>query len=251
VRQRQFGPAEAVLRTGLLPNQPLETLAQQWAELVHGELALANGDASLVLDIVDQLSAVVPQRAASVAPLLAQLHGSGLALQGHWAEAEAHFRAAVAELRARGAHATLWHVHLRLGQLYKQSDRRKHSERAFGAARVALDAIAEQITDGALRAAFVQRANALIPAAPVLTPRKAAKHAAGGLTERERDVVVLIAGGNSNRQIAATLRIGAKTVEAHISRILSKLGYTSRAQIAAWAVDKGLAPAPPELGADA
>ena len=73
------------------------------------------------------------------------------------------------------------------------------------------------------------------------------RRAFSALPEREREVAVLIAQGKSNREIAAELMIGIKTVEAHISRILAKLGYTSRAQIAAWSVDKGLAPAPPTL----
>ena len=66
----------------------------------------------------------------------------------------------------------------------------------------------------------------------------------GGLTTREREVARLVAQGHSNRQIAQTLVVGVKTVEAHVSHILSKLGFSSRAQIAAWAVQNGLAAAP-------
>src|SRR5262249_29264109 len=73
----------------------------------------------------------------------------------------------------------------------------------------------------------------------------------GGLTPREREVAILIAQGQSNRAIAAALVVGGKTVEAHTSRILPKLGFSSRAQIAAWAVDKGLAHAPQDLDAQA
>jgi non-specific serine/threonine protein kinase len=60
-------------------------------------------------------------------------------------------------------------------------------------------------------------------------------------------VAALIAQGKSNRAIAAALTVGIKTVEAHTTRILTKLGFSSRAQIAAWAVAKGLAPAPTDL----
>ncbi|HXQ36417.1 MAG TPA: LuxR C-terminal-related transcriptional regulator, partial [Anaerolineales bacterium] len=56
-----------------------------------------------------------------------------------------------------------------------------------------------------------------------------------------------IAQGKSNQAIAAELFVGLKTVEAHVTRILSKLGFTSRAQIAAWVVSKGLAEAPQDL----
>jgi len=75
---------------------------------------------------------------------------------------------------------------------------------------------------------------------PSLTPSQAAKRAYGGLTQRERDVAALVAQGRSNREIATTLVVNIKTVEAHISRILSKLHLTSRTQIALWARDKGL-----------
>ena len=63
----------------------------------------------------------------------------------------------------------------------------------------------------------------------------------GGLTERERQVAALIAQGESNSEIARTLLITVRTVEAHITRILDKLGLKSRAEIAAWTVAKGLA----------
>ncbi len=61
-----------------------------------------------------------------------------------------------------------------------------------------------------------------------------------GLTAREREVAGLIAQGHSNRAIAAALVITERTAERHVANILSKLGFTSRAQIAAWAVQKGL-----------
>jgi predicted ATPase/class 3 adenylate cyclase/DNA-binding CsgD family transcriptional regulator len=77
--------------------------------------------------------------------------------------------------------------------------------------------------------------------------REAEKQKYGGLTTREREVTAQIAQGKSNQVIATELFVGLKTVEAHVTRILSKLGFTSRAQIAAWAVAKGLAEAPQDL----
>ncbi|MGQ0600985.1 MAG: tetratricopeptide repeat protein [Anaerolineales bacterium] len=63
----------------------------------------------------------------------------------------------------------------------------------------------------------------------------------GGLTAREREVAALIAQGKSNREIAAAMVVGVKTVETYVTRILNKLGFDSRVQIATWAKDKGLA----------
>jgi DNA-binding NarL/FixJ family response regulator len=56
-----------------------------------------------------------------------------------------------------------------------------------------------------------------------------------GLTPRELDVLRLLAVGHSNRQIAADLFISENTTEVHVSRVLSKLGLSRRAEAAAYA----------------
>lgn len=76
------------------------------------------------------------------------------------------------------------------------------------------------------------------------TSLQAAKHEFSGLTRREREVAALIAQGKGNLEIAASLYIGLRTVEAHVTHILDKLGFNSRTQVAGWAVDKGLANPP-------
>jgi DNA-binding CsgD family transcriptional regulator len=58
-----------------------------------------------------------------------------------------------------------------------------------------------------------------------------------GLTRREIEVAQLVADGLTNRQVAARLVISPRTAESHVENILAKLGYTSRAQIATWAVE--------------
>lgn len=70
---------------------------------------------------------------------------------------------------------------------------------------------------------------------------KLGKHAAADLlTAREREVAALIAQGLTNRQIAAKLVVTERTAETHVQNILNKLGFTSRAQVAAWAAEQGL-----------
>ncbi len=66
-----------------------------------------------------------------------------------------------------------------------------------------------------------------------------------GLTRREREVALLIAQGLTNREIGARLFITEGTARLHVKHILHKLGFTSRAQVAAWAVGHQLAGAPP------
>jgi DNA-binding NarL/FixJ family response regulator len=63
----------------------------------------------------------------------------------------------------------------------------------------------------------------------------------GTLTEREREVLALIADGRSNREIARALVLSEKTVKTHVSNILMKLDLADRTQAALWAVRHGLA----------
>lgn len=63
------------------------------------------------------------------------------------------------------------------------------------------------------------------------------------LTERETDVLRLLAQGQANKEIARNLSIGEKTVKTHVSNILSKLGVQSRTQAALHAMRVGLVPA--------
>ncbi|HEV2358436.1 MAG TPA: LuxR C-terminal-related transcriptional regulator [bacterium] len=62
------------------------------------------------------------------------------------------------------------------------------------------------------------------------------------LTTREREVVRLLARGSTNREIATTLVISGRTAEGHVQSILNKLGLSTRAQVAVWAVDHGFRP---------
>lgn len=54
------------------------------------------------------------------------------------------------------------------------------------------------------------------------------------LTKRELEVAELIESGLSNREIAERLVISKRTAEGHVERILAKLGFSSRAQVAVW-----------------
>ncbi|MGD9485211.1 response regulator transcription factor [Streptomyces sp. TRM70308] len=79
-------------------------------------------------------------------------------------------------------------------------------------------------------------------AAALLSAESAAPGPArgAGLTEREREVLGLIADGRSNREIARTLVLSEKTVKTHVSNILMKLDLADRTQAALWAVRHGL-----------
>jgi DNA-binding CsgD family transcriptional regulator len=63
---------------------------------------------------------------------------------------------------------------------------------------------------------------------------------AAGLTKRELEIAVLVARGMTNKDMAKRLFIAPRTVDAHVEHIRNKLGYHSRAQVAAWATEQGL-----------
>ena len=56
----------------------------------------------------------------------------------------------------------------------------------------------------------------------------------GGLSQREAQVAAYVAQGLTNRQIAAAEHISERTVETHVRHIFAKLGFATRAQLAAW-----------------
>ncbi len=67
------------------------------------------------------------------------------------------------------------------------------------------------------------------------------QHPHDELTEREMDVLRLIAKGKSNQEVADELVIGVKTVKFHVTNILAKLGVEDRTQAAIYAFKHGLA----------
>jgi DNA-binding NarL/FixJ family response regulator len=113
------------------------------------------------------------------------------------------------------------------------------------------DALPEELTTAVK---IVARGDALL--APSVT-RRMIEHfvAAAGprsepptlaeLTDRERDVLTLVAAGRSNREIAGDLVIAEQTVKTHVSRILGKLGLRDRAQAVIAAYESGLVVAQP------
>ncbi len=238
----ELAQAEALLNTEFGRDAPAQTMGQRMAWCAYAELALARSDPELALQITDRLSAsaanISEQRGI---PRLSKLRGKALIALHRTAEAETALRSAKEMTMAQGARPLLWGICVTLGTLYQTQSREAEAEQVFSTARAIIEELAANIPDAHMQKQFFQAAGALLPHTHVTSsPRRAAKQAFGGLTEREREVATLIAKGKSNREIAEQLVVSYRTVETHVGAILSKLAFSSRAQIAVWAVEVGL-----------
>jgi DNA-binding NarL/FixJ family response regulator len=88
---------------------------------------------------------------------------------------------------------------------------------------------------------LVSASAASVVSEPDILPLTAHVRRVDPLTARESEVAQLVARGLTNRQIADQLVIAEATAERHLANIREKLGFSGRAQIAAWAVEAHLA----------
>src|SRR6266566_7214528 len=174
-------------------------------------------------------------------PALLKLRGEALFALDQVEEALSALGEARRGAQEQGALPLLWQIHRSLGRVYAAAKQKPRAHQAFAAAREVIESLAASLDEAELRERFVDAALASLPKEQPRTPRQSAKDAFGGLSERERAIAILIAQGKSSREIAAAFVISQRTVETHVGNIYAKLGFNSRTQIAAWAVEKGLA----------
>jgi predicted ATPase/DNA-binding CsgD family transcriptional regulator len=144
--------------------------------------------------------------------------------------------AAAALLRRRIAEPPSPARRMRLAQLLATA-RASLGEQAYDEVRAHGQAMS---LEGAVRYALGRTQPEAAPTGAAAEPDHA------GLSPREREVAAWVARGLTNRQIAAALVIGERTVDTHVRNILGKLGFDFRAQIASWATERGLAPPLPD-----
>ncbi|MFF5233409.1 ATP-binding protein [Dactylosporangium sp. NPDC000521] len=200
--------------------------AREWIVAMAGvaDVCIALGDRETGAWVYAQLVAFADRQviadplAPGYGPLALPL-GRLARLLGDAKAAVEHLRSALAAGLAMGFAPSTGYAHLELARTaLDQGDR--------AAARAHLDAagdLARRLGLTPLWAAV--EAVASPPAASPLTPR-------------EEEVAALVAEGLSNRQIAERLYLSARTVENHVTHILVKLGFESRARIASWHTDR-------------
>jgi DNA-binding CsgD family transcriptional regulator/tellurite resistance protein len=240
--QQDEARADSILTAAIEADAAMQTIGQRLVWAARAELALARNDPDLALDITDRLIASAANLSGEqVIPRLWKLRGEALAALHRAAEAEAMLRAAQAVAHAQGLRTWLWRICVALGKLYLTQARLGEAEQQFSTARTLIEELAANVSDEHVREQFLSQATTMLPRPRLPLPGRTVKQAYGGLTAREREVAALIAQGKTNRAIAKQLVLSERTVEGHVTNILTKLGCTTRTQIATWAVEKGLA----------
>jgi DNA-binding CsgD family transcriptional regulator/tetratricopeptide (TPR) repeat protein len=236
--------AEEALRALMPPEQSPRNSPERRIVWAWGKLALAQGQPDIALQVAEHLLQSAPGAASAMGtqliPHLLKLKGEALIMLKRLDEAARVLEEAKKGALERQETPIVWQIYCALGRVYRLLRREEEARSVFAAARRAIASLAETIDDAHLREHFSLAALKSFPKEKSVSPNHAAKQAFGGLTTREREVAALIAQGKFNREIAEALVVNERTIETHVSNIMFKLGFTSRTQIAAWTVEKGL-----------
>ncbi len=216
---------------------PRATLGVRALRLARGVALGSIGDWEGALGEVRDFD---PGNAGSI-PCALLVRAQALAGLGRWDDATAALGAARRGAAQQGARPLAWRIEGVHGRLLLARRRRVEARRALDAARAMAESLVAPLDEPELLKHFAEGLSGEAPPAPPRTRAQTAKAQFGGLTRRERDTAALIADGRSNRAIAKALGIGERTVEGYVAAALAKLGFSSRAQIAVWASERGLA----------
>jgi DNA-binding NarL/FixJ family response regulator len=189
------------------------------------EVALATGDLSRAHEAVDGLVEAENARPAPLlAAIVAGLDGEVRLTEGDAREAIRLLRRAESIWRELDAPYDAARVRALLGEALRQLGDADSSALEF---------------DAALRTLRMLGAEPDVRRVEGLAGRPVGR--AGGLSDREAEVLRLVAGGSTNRAIASALGISERTVDRHVSNIYTKLGVSSRAAATAFAYEHDLA----------
>jgi DNA-binding CsgD family transcriptional regulator/tetratricopeptide (TPR) repeat protein len=220
------------------------TFGERYLALARATVALAAGSPRDTLAALATLDA----QEATRTPRVAFLHAQAYVAMERWDESVAWLGEAHAQARAQEARPLLWRITAAQGSVSLSQRRRLEARRLFDTARAEAAALVATLEEPDLKSVFQSCVDRVAPPPAERTARQVAKAAHGGLTRRERDAAALVAHGKSNRAIARALGIGERTVEGYVASALAKLDFASRAQLAVWAAEQGLASAAPPKG---
>jgi DNA-binding NarL/FixJ family response regulator len=244
IAQGQLRLAEEALHEVRSAAENPHQVAERQLLLVWAELDLAQQRPELALQRCEQLLATAPQQAGEtselVIPRIWKCQGEALAALGRKEEAIQMLEEARRGAILQQYLPLLWQIERSLGRAYQRQRRLEQAQQMFTSARQRIALLAESIDDHALREHFELAAYTTLPKEKPISARQATADEYDGLSEREREVAALIGQGKTNTEIAGLLVVSKRTVETYVSRVLSKLGLTSRSQIALWTRDKGL-----------
>ena len=187
------------------------------------EIAIVGGDeatASSAADELDEIASVYESSGLRAAARLSR--GAVQLATGRTEDALSTLRTACSGWTELEAPYDCAKVRVLLARAYRQLGDIESSDRELAAARAAFEAL-----------------GATLDAADVAGPGRAVLP--NGLTEREGQVLALVAAGSTNRQIADELFLSQKTVARHVSNIFTKLGVTTRTAAARFAFEHGVA----------
>jgi len=236
-----IGRARSLLDAVPLQEDGFHTLVERRMLWAKGNLFLSENKPAEALRIAEHLldSKLGPYKAQSI-PALLKLKGEALMALDLWERAKRAWTEAKQGAEQREALPLLWQIHCLLGWLYQEQKNNEGAEKEFANARQVIQSLGASLEEEQLREEFIRSACESLPKEKILSKRQSEAEKFGGLTPREREVARFLSQGKSNREIAERLVLSERTVENHISNILTKLGFDSRSQIAVWVVEKGL-----------
>ena len=211
----------ALIRTALAG--VTDRLARARLLAAQVEIAIAAGDPATASAAADELDAVADvYRSSGLQAAAKRCRGAVLLVTGRTEEALSTLRSACSGWTELEAPYDCAKVRVLLARAYRQLGDIESSERELDVARSAFVELGAEL---AAREAGGER-RATLP---------------NGLTEREAEVLALVAAGSTNRQIADELFLSQKTVARHVSNIFTKVGVTTRTAAARFAFEHGIA----------
>jgi DNA-binding CsgD family transcriptional regulator len=240
--QNQLDLAENLLNDTLPDENQIRTMAQRLIQYGFARLALERENPQKTIEILERLLASSIELSGQEdlqSPYLNYMRGDALRRLNRFSEGRHSLQKARAAAVDLGALPLLWRIHYSLARLEYCEDTQQ-AEHEINYAQDIVTRLAEVVPDRELRTQFHEKAFSLLAAAAEDFAPSEGPAAEGPLTARELEVVALIKAGKSNQEIADTLVLSKRTVEKHISNILSKLMLNSRAQIIVWGLQNDL-----------